>query len=249
MATMSAAEYTKTYSTFGGCDIVPTFNGKVIGEIQAITYSLTREKVPVYTMGSPEPRSFSRGKRGIAGNLVFISFNRDALLAELGDITISKYKANDAAWLADQDAAQFISIEQWDAYMSSLANPNGTTGTAGQIGDIAFAGQVQGGGAVGFTCGAHGVDIGPVGHFQYIGHVGTGAYIQNGVAVAQGVENIKHGGFEYAGVHAPGFAGLEEHFYIVAFSYLAEQGHQRGAIVIGFRYPVAAAQVEVFDAR
>ena len=48
MANMSAAEYTKTYSTFGGCDIVPTFNGKVIGEIQAITYSLTREKVPVY---------------------------------------------------------------------------------------------------------------------------------------------------------------------------------------------------------
>ena len=135
MANMSAAEYTKTYSTFGGCDIVPTFNGKVIGEIQAITYSLTREKVPVYTMGSAEPRSFSRGKRGIAGNLVFISFNRDALLAELGDITISKYKANDAAWLADQDAAQFISIEQWDAYMSNLANPNGTSGTVGTIGD------------------------------------------------------------------------------------------------------------------
>ena len=135
MATMSAAEYTKTYSTFGGCDIVPTFNGKVIGEIQAITYSLTREKVPVYTMGSAEPRSFSRGKRGIAGNLVFISFNRDALLAELGDITISKYKANDAAWLADQDAAQFISIEQWDAYMSNLANPNGTSGVVGTVGD------------------------------------------------------------------------------------------------------------------
>ena len=135
MATMSAAEYTKTYSTFGGCDIVPTFNGKVIGEIQAITYSLTREKVPVYTMGSAEPRSFSRGKRGIAGNLVFISFNRDALLSELGDITISKYKANDAAWLKDQDAAQFISIEQWDAYMSNLANPNGSSGVVGEIGD------------------------------------------------------------------------------------------------------------------
>lgn len=135
MANMSAAEYTKTYSTFGGCDIVPTFNGKVIGEIQAITYSLTREKVPVYTMGSAEPRSFSRGKRGIAGNLVFISFNRDALLAELGDVSISKYKANDAAWLADRDAAQFISIEQWDAYMSDLANPNGTTGAVGTIGD------------------------------------------------------------------------------------------------------------------
>ena len=135
MPSMSAESYMKTYSTFGGCDIVATFNGKVIGELQAITYSLTREKVPVYTMGSAEPRSFSRGKRGIAGNLVFVSFNRDALLSELGDKPISKYKANDAAWLADKEAAQFISIEQWDAYMSDLANPNGTTNQAGEIGD------------------------------------------------------------------------------------------------------------------
>ena len=134
MANMSASEYMKTYTTFGGCDIVPTFNGKVIGEIQAITYSLTREKVPVYTMGSAEPRSFSRGKRGIAGNLVFISFNRDALLAELGDKAISKYKANDPAWLKDQQAAQFISIEQWDAYMSGLAS-DGEGGGPGIIGD------------------------------------------------------------------------------------------------------------------
>ena len=134
MANMSASEYMKTYTTFGGCDIVPTFNGKVIGEIQAITYSLTREKVPVYTMGSAEPRSFSRGKRGIAGNLVFISFNRDALLAELGDKSITKYKANDPAWLKDQGAAQFISIEQWDAYMSNLATSEGGNGEDNVIG-------------------------------------------------------------------------------------------------------------------
>ena len=137
MPSMSAESYMKTYSTFGGCDIVATFNGKVIGELQAITYSLTREKVPVYTMGSAEPRSFSRGKRGIAGNLVFVSFNRDALLSELGDKSISKYKANDAAWLAsDKESAQFISIEQWDAFMSGLVNPSGSS-TAGEIGDTA----------------------------------------------------------------------------------------------------------------
>ena len=134
MPSMSAESYMKTYSTFGGCDIVATFNGRVIGELQAITYSLTREKVPVYTMGSAEPRSFSRGKRGIAGNLVFVSFNRDALLSELSDKSISKYKANDSAWLKDQEAAQFISIEQWDAFMSDLANPNGTSG-AGVLND------------------------------------------------------------------------------------------------------------------
>ena len=113
---MSAESYMKTYSTFGGCDIVATFNGKVIGDLQAITYSLTREKVPVYTMGSAEPRSFSRGKRGIAGNLVFVSFNRDALLSELGEKSITKYAGNNIG------AGEFMSMEKWDEMMSDLAN-------------------------------------------------------------------------------------------------------------------------------
>lgn len=34
-------------------------------------------------MGSPEPRSFSRGKRAISGSLVFIVFDKDALLETL----------------------------------------------------------------------------------------------------------------------------------------------------------------------
>ena len=126
---MSAESYMKTYSTFGGCDIVATFNGKVIGELQAITYSLTREKVPVYTMGSGEPRSFSRGKRGVAGNLVFVSFNRDALLSELGDKSISKYKANDIG------AGEFMSMEKWDEMMSDLASSGSVAAENRAVGD------------------------------------------------------------------------------------------------------------------
>jgi hypothetical protein len=72
------SEYSRTYTTFSGADIIATFNGRIIGELQAITYSVTREKGPVYTMGSADPRSFSRGKRGIAGSLVFSVFDRDS---------------------------------------------------------------------------------------------------------------------------------------------------------------------------
>lgn len=140
MANMSSEQYTKTYTTFGGSDITATFNGKVIGELQAITYSITREKVPVYTMGSAEPRSFSRGKRGIAGNLVFVTFNRDALLEELSDgPEIQKYQANEFKRAnGDTGAMQFTSIEEWDAHMSNLAgggnNSDGTTGkTPGEL--------------------------------------------------------------------------------------------------------------------
>src|SRR5574344_1195819 len=110
------SKYTKTYSTFGGSDIVCSFNDVVIGECQAITYSITREKVAVYTLGSAEPRSFSRGKRGIAGNLVFIVFNRDALLSALDD-NITKYKGNDVVTILNEFDTRFLSVDKWDDYM------------------------------------------------------------------------------------------------------------------------------------
>ena len=140
MPNMTAEQYTATYTSFGGADITATFNGKVIGELQAVSYSINREKAPIYTLGSAEPRSFSRGKRAIAGNLVFIVFNRDALLAELGTgPKISKYHGNDAAAFEENDEARFMSIDNWDKYMSNLASPNGFVGggeTGGTVADL-----------------------------------------------------------------------------------------------------------------
>jgi hypothetical protein len=123
MAGTLAQEYTKTYTSFSGCDIVASFNGKAIGELQGITYSVSREKAPIYTMGSAEPRSFSRGKRGIAGSLVFTVFNRDALIEEFKDklngenLGIQKFRAN-------ASHKNYLSIEEWDAQMSNLTGYN-----------------------------------------------------------------------------------------------------------------------------
>jgi len=76
--------YSRSYNSFGGVDIKGVFGNVVIAELQAISYSVTREKAPVFTMGSPDARSFSRGKRGIAGTLVFIMFDVHAILGSLG---------------------------------------------------------------------------------------------------------------------------------------------------------------------
>lgn len=75
--------YMKTFSSFSGADIVASFGNKVFGELQAITYAVQREVAPIYTMGSSEPRSFSRGKRGISGSLIFVIFDKEALLDTL----------------------------------------------------------------------------------------------------------------------------------------------------------------------
>jgi hypothetical protein len=76
-------KYTNTYTTFSGADIVASFGGVTVGNLMGITWSVTREKAPIYTMGSPNPRSFSRGKRGIAGSLIFMVFDRPSLYTML----------------------------------------------------------------------------------------------------------------------------------------------------------------------
>jgi len=82
MANLSS-EFTRSYNSFSGCDIRAVFGNRVIATLQGISWSATREKGPIYTMGSPDPRAFARGKRGIAGSLVFIQFDRHAILEEL----------------------------------------------------------------------------------------------------------------------------------------------------------------------
>ena len=79
MADLTTSAYTRTYTSFSGVDIVCFVDNTRIGEMQGISYSITREKAPVYVMGSANPMSYSRGKRGIAGSMIMVMFDRDAM--------------------------------------------------------------------------------------------------------------------------------------------------------------------------
>lgn len=96
---MSASAVTQTYNSFSGVDMIVTFANTVVGEVQGVSYTVTREKAPLYTMGSANPRSFSRGKRGIAGSLIFLVFDRSALLNLAGGET----DINSRLYLKDAD--------------------------------------------------------------------------------------------------------------------------------------------------
>lgn len=76
----------QTLTSFSGADLVATFANKVIGELQQISWAVQRDKAPVFTMGSPDARSFSRGKRGIAGSMVFAVFDHDSLVEALQSV-------------------------------------------------------------------------------------------------------------------------------------------------------------------
>jgi hypothetical protein len=83
---MAEKDYAKTFTSFSGADLVVSFGKRVIGELQSISYAIQRKKAPIYTLGNADPRSFSRGVRGVAGSMVFAVFNRDALIEEVKQI-------------------------------------------------------------------------------------------------------------------------------------------------------------------
>ncbi len=82
---MAGTEYSAAATSMSGVDITAVIDSVVVGTLQAISWSITREKAPIYTMGDPNPRSFSRGKRGIAGSMTFITMDRSALWAVMHD--------------------------------------------------------------------------------------------------------------------------------------------------------------------
>ena len=89
----SSLDYSKTYSSYSGVDIKVIIQGRVMGSMQAVSYAIQREKAPIYVMGSVDPISFSRGKRGIAGTMIslmldkhfvdFEGFNNEAMYPTL----------------------------------------------------------------------------------------------------------------------------------------------------------------------
>lgn len=53
--------FTQTYNSNSGCDILATINGIVLGNLNGISFSTTREKAPIYVLGSVDAVAFGRG--------------------------------------------------------------------------------------------------------------------------------------------------------------------------------------------
>ena len=116
------SSFSRTYNSFSGVDMVVAFNDKIIGEIQGVSYTVQREKAPIYTMGSADPRSFSRGKRGIAGSLVFVVFDRSALIEAFSDSPF-------LAWVNE-----YAAIQDTEAFSVDLTNPQLDLPALGTVG-------------------------------------------------------------------------------------------------------------------
>ncbi len=123
------SEVTRSYNSFSGSDIRCQIGNYSFAEVQAVSYSITREKAPIYTMGSPDPRAFSRNKRGIAGSLVWVNFDRHALLNlvyQLGGQFVANVDDLKPQFMTDQSA--FLS--QTAIFQSTLIRDSGQSAGA-----------------------------------------------------------------------------------------------------------------------
>ena len=76
----TSAALSKEFTSYGGSDVRLVIQGKSIVTAQGLSYAIQREKAPIYVMGSKDPKSFSRGKRGIAGTLIALMLDTHILL-------------------------------------------------------------------------------------------------------------------------------------------------------------------------
>ena len=127
----------QTLTSFSGADLVATFANKVIGELQQISWAVQRDKAPVFTCGSPDARSFSRGKRGLAGSMVFAVFDHDALVSALqtvwDDIAPSAMftAAANNVLSNSEDFTNALDMIKWNATVSEAALNEDTASRAG----------------------------------------------------------------------------------------------------------------------
>lgn len=127
----TSLDLSRTYTSYSGVDIKVIVNGAPIGSMQALSYAIQREKAPIYVMGSVDPVSYSRGKRGIAGTMISLMM----------DVHLIYSKAFDnEKYYGDTDELRPVV----KSTLTNLKNAPSTAGnTAGAV-DINRASQLTG---------------------------------------------------------------------------------------------------------
>lgn len=132
----TSLDLARTYTSYSGVDIRVVINGAQVGSMQALSYAIQREKAPIYVMGSVDPISYSRGKRGIAGTM--ISLMMDTHLLYSASFTGEYYMGD-----TDEYVAKIVKDGKVAKSTSGLSNLNNEVDspvsltTLGQISNFA----------------------------------------------------------------------------------------------------------------
>jgi hypothetical protein len=131
----SSLDLSRTYTSFSGVDIRAVVAGKPIGQLQAVSYAVQREKAPIYVMGRVDPLSFSRGKRGVAGTLISLLLDQHMLFGE---------PFSNMQFIADKDEIFASGLNTQNVTADSLANDLQQPGAGFTAGNVADNWEVRG---------------------------------------------------------------------------------------------------------
>lgn len=120
-----------TYRSLSGSEIHAVFGNIKFAELQMLKYAISRQKAPVYTMGSADMRAIARGARSINGALIFSHLS-------IGGLVNAMNKAGSRVFLSHDEQANYNTAYQSDGRMSnaqkSALRVGGTLGQIGYVG-------------------------------------------------------------------------------------------------------------------
>jgi hypothetical protein len=136
---------TRAHNSFSGADIKAVFANNEVGNLMAVSYAIQREKAPIYVLGEANPRAFSRGKRGIAGSLIFIQFDTHAILEQFDigtDRQSSSKLGNFVKKTYEVDPAKFGEESTQEGRPSLAGTVTGSADSMGEISKAFYADQL-----------------------------------------------------------------------------------------------------------
>lgn len=83
------------FQSLSGSEIHAVFGNIKFADIQMIKYASSRQKAPVYTMGSADLRAIARGPRSINGALIFSHLSKQNLVEKMSEAGYKVFLSND----------------------------------------------------------------------------------------------------------------------------------------------------------
>ena len=143
----------KIYRSLSGSEIHAVFGNIKFGDIQMIKYAVSRQKAPIYTMGSADMRAIARGPRSINGALVFSHLSTGGLVQAMSEAGYKIFLSHDelANYNESYRDGKTLSEEQKSALRAGgtigfrgVVSKEGLQSLSGNYTSAATAAQTQG---------------------------------------------------------------------------------------------------------
>ena len=119
-----------TYRSLSGSEIHAVFGNIKFAELQMLKYAISRQKAPVYTMGSADMRAVARGARSINGALIFSHLS-------IGGLVNAMTKGGTKVFLSHDEQANYNAAYKQNGTMSAAQKralrAGGTLGYVGYV--------------------------------------------------------------------------------------------------------------------